>query len=138
MSIHGVKIHKALKIELYRSAYYQHYYYYSHSTKHTSHLQLLDFILFNGCTEFCDGEQFLYPFDFQWTFTLLPFLFLFLVTRKQHCNLPIYTLLLCCSVTQLCLTLCDPMDCSTPGFPVLHHLPELTQTHVHRVGDASK
>ena len=29
--------------------------------------------------------------------------------------------------------LCDPMDCSTPGFPVLHHLPELAQTHVHRV-----
>ena len=33
-----------------------------------------------------------------------------------------------CSVNQLCLTLCDPKDCSTPGFPVLHHLPELTQT----------
>ena len=34
------------------------------------------------------------------------------------------------SVTQLCPTLCDPMDCSTPGFPVHHQLPELTQTHV--------
>ena len=32
---------------------------------------------------------------------------------------------------QLCLTLCEPMDCSTPGFPVHHQLPELTQTHVH-------
>ena len=32
--------------------------------------------------------------------------------------------------------LCDPMDCSTPGFPVHHQLLELTQTHVHRVGDA--
>ena len=40
------------------------------------------------------------------------------------------------SVTQLCPTLCDPMDCSLPGFPVLHHLPELAQTHVHWVGDA--
>ena len=40
------------------------------------------------------------------------------------------------SVTQLCLTLCDPMDCSTPGLPVHHQHPELTQTHVHRVGDA--
>ena len=40
------------------------------------------------------------------------------------------------SVTQLCLTLCDPMDCSTPGFLVHHHLLELAQTHVHRVGDA--
>ena len=32
--------------------------------------------------------------------------------------------------------LCDPMDCSTPGFPILHQLPELAQTHVHQVGDA--
>ena len=36
-----------------------------------------------------------------------------------------------------CLNLCDPMDCSMPGLPVHHHLPELTQTHVHRVGDPS-
>ena len=43
---------------------------------------------------------------------------------------------MCCSVTQSCLTLCDPMDCSTPGFPVYHQLPEFTQTHVHRVADA--
>ena len=42
------------------------------------------------------------------------------------------------SVAQLCLTLCDPMDCSTLGFPVYHQLPELTQTHVHRVGDATQ
>ena len=42
----------------------------------------------------------------------------------------------CCSVAQLCLTLCDPMDCSMPGFLILHHLPELAQTHVHWVGDA--
>ena len=40
------------------------------------------------------------------------------------------------SVAQSCPTLCDPMDCSMPGFPVHHQLPELTQTHVHRVGDA--
>ena len=40
------------------------------------------------------------------------------------------------SVTQLCSTLCDPMDCSTPGLPVHHQLSEFTQTHVHRVGDA--
>ena len=40
------------------------------------------------------------------------------------------------SVTQWCLSLCDPMDCSMPGFPVHHQLPELTQTHVHQVGDA--
>ena len=40
------------------------------------------------------------------------------------------------SVTQLCLTLCDPMDCSMLGFPVHHQLPEPAQTHVHQVGDA--
>ena len=40
------------------------------------------------------------------------------------------------SVTQLCLTLCDPMNRSMPGLPVHHQLPEFTQTHVHRVGDA--
>ena len=39
------------------------------------------------------------------------------------------------SVVQWCPTLCDPMDCSTSGFPVHHQLPEFTQTHVHRVGD---
>ena len=42
----------------------------------------------------------------------------------------------CCSVVKSCLTLCDPMDCSTPGFPVLHYLPEFSQAHVHGVGDA--
>ena len=41
----------------------------------------------------------------------------------------------CCLVAKSCLTLYDPMDCSTPGFPVLHHLPELAQTHVHWVSD---
>ena len=42
----------------------------------------------------------------------------------------------CCSVYQACLTHCDPMDCSIPGFPVHHQLPELAQTHVCQVGDA--
>ena len=40
------------------------------------------------------------------------------------------------SVAQLCPTLCNPMNRSTPGLPVHHHLPEFTQTHVHRVSDA--
>ena len=40
------------------------------------------------------------------------------------------------SVAQLCLTLCDPMNCSTPGLPVHHQLPEFTQPHVHQVIDA--
>ena len=42
----------------------------------------------------------------------------------------------CCSVSQLCSTLYNRMDCSTPGLPVHHQLPEFTQTHVHRVSDA--
>ena len=40
------------------------------------------------------------------------------------------------SVAQSCPTLCNPMNCSTPGLPVHHQLPEFTQTHVHRVGDS--
>ena len=40
------------------------------------------------------------------------------------------------SVAQSCPTLCNPMNCSTPGLPVHHQLPEFTQTHIHRVSDA--
>ena len=40
------------------------------------------------------------------------------------------------SVAQSCPTLCDPVNCSTPGLPVYHQLPEFTETHVHRVSDA--
>ena len=42
----------------------------------------------------------------------------------------------CCSVSNLCLTLCNPMDCSLPGFPALHCLLEFSHTYVHWVGDA--
>ena len=42
----------------------------------------------------------------------------------------------CFSVTKSCLTLCDAMDCSMPGFPVPHYLPRLAQTHVHWVNNA--
>ena len=42
----------------------------------------------------------------------------------------------CCSAAKLYLTLCHPMNCSTPGLPAHHQLPEFTQTHVHWVGDA--
>ena len=48
---------------------------------------------------------------------------------------PLYPLW-CCSVTKSCLTLCDPMDCSMPCFPVLHCLPEFAQTRVHWGNDA--
>ena len=43
----------------------------------------------------------------------------------------------CCSVAKSCPTVCDPVDCSTPGLPVLHQLPKFAQTPVHRVGDAT-
>ena len=43
--------------------------------------------------------------------------------------------LCCCSVAQLCLTLCNPMNCSMPGFSVSHYLPEFPQSHVHWVND---
>ena len=63
------------------------------------------------------------------------FLLLFNLDDLQ-CASNLVSLCCCCSVTQSCLTLCDAMDCSTPGFPVLQHLLELAQTHVHWVGDA--
>ena len=44
----------------------------------------------------------------------------------------------CCLVSQSCLTLCNPMACSTPGFPVHHQLPEFAQTHVHWVDDPTQ
>ena len=47
-----------------------------------------------------------------------------------------HSLLIPHSVAQSCLTLCDPVNRSTPGLPVHHQLPEFTQTHIHRVSDA--
>ena len=54
------------------------------------------------------------------------------IISSKNCNTEVSV----CSAAQSCLTRCNPMDCSTPGFPVHHQLPELTQTHVHGVGDA--
>ena len=42
---------------------------------------------------------------------------------------------ICCPVAKSCLTRFKPMDCSKPGFPILHYLPEVAQTHVHQVSD---
>ena len=53
------------------------------------------------------------------------------LTFYRYCNLLPFS-----SVQSLSPTLCDPKDCSMPGLPVHHQLPEFTQTHVHRVGDA--
>ena len=49
---------------------------------------------------------------------------------------PLHLMILLLLFSQSRLILCNPMDCLTPGFPVLHHLPELVQTHVHWVSDA--
>ena len=57
--------------------------------------------------------------------------------RKLDLSLKIFTVYYgWCSVQSSCSTLCHPMDCSTPGLPVHHQFPELTQTNVHWVGDA--
>ena len=53
----------------------------------------------------------------------------------HYCSL-LFITVVHCSVAESCLTLCNPMNCSTPGFPVLHYLPEFAQTHVHWVSDA--
>ena len=58
-----------------------------------------------------------------------------LITSSK-CDIPLPVSVQFSSVTQSCLTICDPMNRSTPGLPVHHQLPEFTQTHVHRVGDA--
>ena len=78
---------------------------------------------------------------------LLPFLTLSLIKCTSLCqshnsthvliSLPAFsTLFSISSVSQSCLTHCDPMDWSMPGFPVHHQLPEFTQTHVHWVGES--
>ena len=56
------------------------------------------------------------------------------------CPQPVFCLWnnFCCSVTQSYPTLFDSMDCSTPGFPVLHHVPEFAQIHVHWVSDTTQ
>ena len=82
-----------------------------------------------------------------WTLALLFLIALFFLWLHfslcfpscSHCRVGANYLVHHCgfsSVIQSCPTLCDPMGCSTPGFPVHHQLPELTQTHVHWVGDA--
>ena len=57
-------------------------------------------------------------------------------TPKQQWNDQFSILGFHSSVTKSCLTLCNPMDCSMPAFPVLHYLPVFAQTHIHWVSDA--
>ena len=67
-----------------------------------------------------------------WSFSSL--VFLDYISPFNNCYKAGFSLF--SSVAQSCPSLCDPMDCSMPGIPVHHQLPEFTQTHVHRVGDA--
>ena len=74
---------------------------------------------------------------------ILQFCFLAVTVKvplcHKHQRVPSSSSSCCCgcySVSKSCPTLCDPMDYSSPGFPVLHHLPELAQTHVCSVSDA--
>ena len=83
-----------------------------------SHARLLEWVAISFSKEiFLD--QGWNPNLLHWSWSLYPW-----TTRKAHSKC-------CCSVAQSYPTLCGPMDWSTPGFPVLHHLPELTQTHAH-------
>ena len=68
---------------------------------------------------------------FRLVITFVPRSKLLLISWLQSPSAVIFS-----SVVQSCPTLCDPVNRSTPGLPVHHHLPEFTQTHVHRVGDA--
>ena len=60
----------------------------------------------------------------------------FKMDQKPEFKVGLYITLQFISVAQSCTTLCDPINCSTTGLPVHHQLPEFTQTHIHRVGDA--
>ena len=57
--------------------------------------------------------------------------FLLLMSTSETFSIPQFS-----SVAQSCPILCNPMNCSTPGLPVHHQLPEFTQTHIHQVSDA--
>ena len=72
---------------------------------------------------------------FTWSLAIYQFILLQIVLLVSTLKTPQFTLRFS-SVAQLCLTLCDPMDCSTPGLPVHHQLPEFTQIHVRWVSDA--
>ena len=113
--------------------------------------------LFLDC-EFCSIDLYVYPYVYTILSSLLKFcnkfcncvslLTLFLLFKtvlvildfKKFVNFwkkkkPSWSFYCCCSVTQSCPTLCNPMDYNMPSFPVLHYFPELAQTHVHWVSD---
>ena len=103
--------------------------------KRSSSIQCSKSILYNKCTDTPNMTQ--TPAFECYTEAKLPFDLWF---QRLDVNFIAFfklkTVVQFISVTQSCPTLCNPMDCNTPGFPVHHQLLELTQTHVHWVGDA--
>ena len=82
--------------------------------------------------EYWSGLPFLLQVrDHTWVSCTAGGFFTNLATREAQCKLSVQF----SSAAQSCLTLCNPMNRSTPGLPVHHQLPEFTQTHGHRVGD---
>ena len=65
----------------------------------------------------------------QWLYLCVPFIYSPNIYNFHHCSC-------CCSVSQSRQTFCKPMDCSTPGLPVPHHLSKFDQVHLHCIGDA--
>ena len=91
--------------------------------------EILSFLMcptYKSLIKVCGGHCHLSCLDFKTT------------NIERHQSLSFYEVFgkYCCSVAQSCPTLCDPMDCSMPGFPVLQHLGELAQILVRWVGDA--
>ena len=86
------------------------------------------------------GSQFWEPsFTFEGQRLLMALIFFVYLYGRRYFHFTVWCpsfLNCCCSISWLCLTLCDPMDCGMPGFPVLHCLLELAQTHIHWVRDA--
>ena len=76
--------------------------------------------------------------NFKGSVSCIVYIYIFVVVVKEHemmLHMVQYSIQFS-SVAQLCPILCDPLNHSTPGLPVHHQLPELTQTYVHRVSDA--
>ena len=65
----------------------------------------------------------------QWLYLCVPFIYSPNICNFHHCSC-------CCSVSQSRQTFCKPMNCSTPGLPVPHHLSKFDQVHLHCIGDA--
>ena len=95
------------------------------------------------CVKLCNTEnwfRYIYIYTQIYIYIYIAFYILFHYDLSQEIKYSslCYNVGPCCfsSVAQSCLTLCDPMNRSTPGLPVHKKLPELAQTHVHQVGDA--